>query len=205
MQPLGHRVGVRRAACDAGEHLAERRIERGRALAGLIDQPDALRLAPVEPVRGEREPPRARDADALRDERRDLRRRNAERGLGDREFRIRRRQHDVAAAHQPEPAAIGRALDHHHDRLRQRLETRHDRAEAAIMQGDSVPLAGLRQRCREKLLEAVDVSAGAERAVRAAHHGGPDIPIAPPNSRPRRSGRAPSPCSARSSSPGGRA
>ena len=63
-------------------------------------------------------------------ERRDLRRRHAERRLGDRELRIRRRQHDVAAAHQAEPAAIGRALDHHHDRLRQRLEARHDRAEA---------------------------------------------------------------------------
>ena len=80
------------------------------------------------------------------------------------------RQHHVAAAHQPKPAAIGRAFDHHHDRLRQRLEARHDRAETAVMRRDAVLLPRFRGGRFKHFLEAVDVAAGAERAVGAADH-----------------------------------
>ncbi|MCY1395663.1 hypothetical protein D9M71_106140 [compost metagenome] len=81
------------------------------------------------------------------------------------------RQHEVAAAGQPEAAADGRAFDHRHGGHVERTQAFEEAAEFAVAQGHRIvvsPSAG-----GQALGEVADIAARAEHALRTAQHDGP--------------------------------
>jgi hypothetical protein len=83
-----------------------------------VDEPDPARLLRTEPLGGEEVAAGLAGADGADHERRDHGRHDAEPHLAGRELRRLPGDRDVAGGDQAEPAADGRALDHHHDGLR---------------------------------------------------------------------------------------
>src|SRR5260221_13957299 len=134
----------------------------------MVDEADAPRLAPVEALAGERQAPRLRHAGPRRDERRDLRRDDAEARLRHGEARIGHAEGDIADRGEAEPAAEGRPLDDGDDDLRQPVEAREERAETAVLEGARVLLAGPGRGGVELRPSSPAVAPGAEGAARAA-------------------------------------
>ena len=168
-QRLGRGIRARRAAGNALENGQQPGFQASCVLGDEIDETDALGLGAVDALAREREPARARLADARDDEGRDLRRHQAERGFAEREFRVRAREHDVGGAGEAEAAAHGRALDHRHQHFGQARERDHEIAEAAVVLRDRIDSRPAR-RALLAFLEIAHAAAGAEKAVGAAQH-----------------------------------
>ena len=121
---------------------------------------------------GEAQAARLRQADALHHEGRDLRRRQAARGLGHAELGLGVGKGDVGDAGQAEAAAQHRPLadrDHH---LRRRADLAQHHAEGAVHGDDGIDLARSR-RLHATRHHALEVGARAEVAAGAAQHHGP--------------------------------
>ena len=89
----------------------QRRVALVVSLAKEVGEPDRRRFAPVEPRAGQRESPRVTLAEPRDEIGRDLRRRNAEARLREREAGALRGDDDVGAAGEPHAAADRRAVD----------------------------------------------------------------------------------------------
>ena len=125
----------------------------------------ALRLAPVEALGGEQEPPRCGGTDPAHDHRRDLRRRNTQSDFGQRETRIRRGQHHVGQAGDAQTAGHGDTLNGDDKQLRQFADGAQGAAKIGAEAHDVLARAAL-----EHLAEHLQIAARTEGAALAAQH-----------------------------------
>jgi len=122
----------------------------------------ALSLDPVEPRRRQRQPARVRQTDALDHKRRDLRRQQAQAGLGQAELRLVISQRNITDARQTKATAQHRALQHHDHHLGHGFNFLQQGAERAVQRLQLRLVAGAEQ--------VFHVRPGTEMPGRAADH-----------------------------------